>query len=180
MNVQFAARRRKCLCPLKNDTGKNNGDNHPKYLLRFTLQIWGLSNGFKYIFTNLSSGNWNIFLVVFFVLPQRKLPEEKENRLLYEERCSANWKLAGGVLIAGGNTPIARVSLYEDFFVVSLLGIKKINYSQVLSVSFKSSWFSKSMTINLGKGRSLVIRAKNMEKIQSIIMAKNPVVGEKK
>ena len=115
------------------------------------------------------------FIFAFFVLPQRKLPDEKGIKLLHEERCSGYWKSLGGALVAGGNIPIARISFYEDFFVISLLGISKINYSDVVSSSFKSKWFSKSVTINLVNGRSLVINAKNVEKkIKSIITTKNP------
>jgi len=114
-----------------------------------------------------------VFLLLIFVLPRRRLTEEKGIKLLYEEHCSANWKLAGGILVAGGNVPMARVSFYEHFFVVSLMGITKIYYSEVLSSSIQSNWFSKSITIKLAKGRSLVIRAKNLEKIQSIIEKEN-------
>jgi len=114
------------------------------------------------------------FIFAIFVLPQRKLPEEKGIKLLHEERCSGYWKSLGGALVAGGNIPIARISFYEDFFVISLLGIAKVNYSDIVSSSFKNKWFSKSIMINLANGRGLVINAKNVEKIKSIITTKNP------
>lgn len=110
-------------------------------------------------------------LLVMFVLPQRKLPEEQERKPLYEERCSANWQFAGGAVVAGGNIPIARISFYDGFFVVALLTLTKVQYSEVLSTSFKSGWLSSSITIHLPKGRSLVIRPKKIEKIRSLIEA---------
>lgn len=108
-------------------------------------------------------------LLVMFVLPQRKLPEEKEKKPLYEERCSANWRFAKGAIIAGGNIPIARISFYDDFFVVALGTLTKVLYSEVLSTSFKSGWLSSSITIHLAKGRSLLIHPKNFEKVRSLI-----------
>ncbi len=117
-------------------------------------------------------------LTFIFVLPKRKLVEEKGITPLYEERCSANWKFGGGALIAGGNIPIARISFYENFFVVSMLCPTKINYSEIISADFKSNWFSKSVTLYFDKGNSLVIRPQNVKKIQSIVAAKNPKVFE--
>jgi len=111
------------------------------------------------------------FLLAIFVLPQRKLPEEKDQKPLYEERCSVNWQFAGGVLSAGGNIPIARVSFYDGFFVVALLTLTKVHYSEVLSTSFKSGWLSRSITMHLAKGRSLVIHPKNIEKIRVLLEA---------
>ena len=111
-------------------------------------------------------------MLTMFVLPQRKLPEEKEKKALYEEKCSANWRFAGGVIIAGGNIPIARISFYDDFFVVALVALTKVHYSEVLSTSFKSGWLSNSITIHLEKGRSLLIRPKNFEKVRSLIEVK--------
>lgn len=108
-------------------------------------------------------------LLAIFVLPQRRLPEEKEEKPLYEERCSANWRFAKGTVIAGGNIPIARISFYDDFFVVALMTLTKVHYSEVLSTSFKSGWLSNSITIQLAKGRSLLIHPKNFKKVQSLI-----------
>jgi hypothetical protein len=112
-----------------------------------------------------------ILLMAMFILPQRKLPEEKEVKPLYEERCSANWRFARGAVVAGGNIPIARISFYDDFFVVALVTLTKVLYSEVLSTDFKKGWLSKSITINFAKGRSLVIHPKNFEKVRSLIEA---------
>ena len=82
-------------------------------------------------------------------------------------------------MVAGSIFP-SRISFYEDFVVVSLLTHTKINYSEISSLSCKSDWFSKSMTISLGSGRSLVISTKNIEKIQSIIIMKNKKIKMRK
>lgn len=110
------------------------------------------------------------FFLIIFILPQRKLPEEKGKKLLHEERCTVIWKSLGGTIQAGGIIP-SRISFYDDFFVVSLIGHSKINYSEVTALSCKSNWFSRTITFSFGKGRSLVINVKNMEKIESIIKA---------
>lgn len=108
-------------------------------------------------------------LLAMFFFPKRKLPEEKERQLLYEERCSANWRFAKGMIVAGGNIPMARISFYNDFFVVALGTVTKVFYTEVLSTSFKNSWLSSSITIHLAKGRSLLIHSKNPEKIQFLL-----------
>lgn len=108
-------------------------------------------------------------LLAMFVLPKRKLPEEKERKLIYEERCSANWRFAKGAVIAGGNIPIARISFYDDFFVVALGTLTKVLYSEILSTTYRSSWLSSSITIHLAKGRSLLIRPRNFKKVRSLI-----------
>ena len=114
-------------------------------------------------------GIGTFLLLAMFVLPQRKLPEEKNKKPLYEERCSANWRLAKGVVIAGGNIPMARISFYDDFFVVALGALTKVLYSEVLSTSFKKGWLSSSITIHFAKGRSLLVYTKNFEKVRSLI-----------
>lgn len=119
-----------------------------------------------------------LLLVTMYVLPQRRLPEEKQRRPLYEERCSANWRFARGAIIAGGNIPIARISFYDDFFVVALGTLTKVPYSEVLSTDFKKSWLSKSITIHLTKGRRLVIHPRDLERVRSVIEASGvKVVG---
>lgn len=112
-----------------------------------------------------------LLLVTMFVLPQRRLPEEKGRKPLYEERCSANWRFARGAIVAGGNIPIARISFYDDFFVVALGTLTKVPYSEVLSTEFQKGWLSKSITIHFTKGRSLVIHPKNFDKVRSVIEA---------
>lgn len=120
-----------------------------------------------------SIGIGGFLLFVMFVMPRRKLPEEKERKPLYEERCSANWRLAGGSLTVGGNLPIARIAFYDDFFVIALMALKKISYSEIVSVSCNSGWLSKSITINFAKSKSLIIYPKKIEKILSLIKANN-------
>lgn len=111
-------------------------------------------------------------LLAMFVVPLRRLPEEKKEKPLYEERCSAKWRFAKGTIIVGGNIPIARVSFYDDYFVVAMGTLAKVFYSEVLSTSFKSGWLSNSITIQLAKGRSLLIRPKNFKKVQSLIQTR--------
>jgi len=108
-------------------------------------------------------------LLAMFLLPNRKLPEEKTRTPLHEERCSAHWRFAKGAVVAGGNVPIARISFYDDFFVVALGSLTKVLYSEVLSTTFKSGWLSRSITIHFAKGRSLRIHPKNYKKVQSLI-----------
>jgi len=111
------------------------------------------------------------FFFLIFVLPLRKLPEEKGLKLLYQERCSVTWKYLGGWM-ATGSIVYSRISFYEDFFVVSVIGNTKIDYSEISALSCKGYWFLKSMTISLGHGRSLIISTKNIEKIRSLIAKK--------
>jgi hypothetical protein len=113
-------------------------------------------------------------LVAVFVLPQRKLVEERARKPLYEERCSANWRFAHGVLVAGGNIPMARISFYDDFFVVALVKLTKVLYSEILSTNSKSGWLSNSITIRFGNGRSLVLHPKNFERVRSLIEGNRP------
>lgn len=114
-----------------------------------------------------------VFLILtMLLLPQRKLLDEKEKKPLYEERCAANWRSRGGGLVAGGNIPVARISFYDDFFVIALINLTKVNYSDVLSAAFKSGGLSNSVTIHLAKGSSLVIHPKNLEKLRSLMSEK--------
>ena len=111
-----------------------------------------------------------VFLLsMMFVLPRRKLPEEKEQKSLHEEKCSAEWRFAKGFIGAGGNIPIARISFYDTFFVVAMGILTKVLYSEVLSTSFKSGLLSNSVTIHLAKGQSLFFHTRNSEKIRSLI-----------
>jgi hypothetical protein len=113
-------------------------------------------------------------LGAMFVLPRRKLAEEKEKKPLYEERCSAYWRFARGAVVAGGNIPIARISFYDDFFVVALVKLTKAFYSEVLSTDFKAGWLSNSITIHFATGRSLVLHPKNFEKVRSLVETSAP------
>lgn len=108
-------------------------------------------------------------LAVILVLPKRRAPEEKGKPLLYEERCSFHWRRLKGGIVGGGNIPISRVSFYDGFFVVALLHPTIVLYADISSVSFKNSWISTSITIELATGRGLRIYPKNAERMLSII-----------
>ena len=103
------------------------------------------------------------------VLPKRKAPEEAGKQPLYEERCSFYWRWLKGGVIAGGNIPVARVSLYDTFLVVALVHPTKVPYSDISSISLEKSWISNSITIELVTGRGLRIYPKNGERIVSLI-----------
>lgn len=113
-----------------------------------------------------------ILMAAMFVLPNRRLPEEKGKKPLYEERCSAKWRFARGAVVAGGNIPIARISFYDDFFVVALGTLKKVLYSEVLSTNSTKGWLSPSITIHFSKGQSLVVHPKHLERVLSVMEAK--------
>ncbi|HEY6873035.1 MAG TPA: hypothetical protein VI298_09960 [Geobacteraceae bacterium] len=113
-------------------------------------------------------------LLTMFALPWRRLPEEKETKPLYWEKCSAKWQFAKGALIAGGNIPIARVSFYGDFLVIAMLCVTKIYYTEIESVTFKKGWFSSTITIHLAKGRNLLINPRNYDKVRALIEAHVP------
>jgi len=108
--------------------------------------------------------------MTLFVLPRLRLPEENGEIPLYEERFSPYWALNRGVAKTGWKAvaPI-RTSFYEDFFVVHSLTLKKIHYTEVLSISFTKNLFSNPMTIHLANGKSLILCPKNSEKIQSLL-----------
>ena len=111
------------------------------------------------------------FLLLIFVLPLRKTPEEKTREALYEERCSINWRYKGGI-IAGGNIPIARISFYDEFFVVALINATKVPYTDVLSCSSKSGWLSSSIEVTITGGRRLLIYSKNVKNVARLIKEK--------
>ena len=108
-------------------------------------------------------------LTAIFVLPKRKAPEEKGKQPLYEERCSLYWKWFKGGMVAGGNIPIARISLYDSFFIVALIHPTKIPYSDISSVSLRKGWMSNSIIIQLVTGSSLHVHPRNVEKMLSLI-----------
>lgn len=117
-------------------------------------------------------GIGSFLLMTIFFLPLRKLPEEKGKKPLHTEKCSTYWQSLGGVFVAGGNLP-ARISFYDDFFVVARITFVKIHYSEIKSSSFKRGWLSNSVKLDFGKGRTLFFRPKNLEKVRSLIEAES-------
>lgn len=109
-----------------------------------------------------------LLVAAIFILPQRKLPDEKGAKLLHSERCFAYWKAFGGLLVSGANFP-ARVSFYEKFFVVSRITLAKFYYSDIKSASFRRNWFSRSAILNFSDGRSLILSPRNIDKVRSLI-----------
>ena len=111
------------------------------------------------------------FLIVAFILPLRRRPEERGENTLNEERCSIKWRLFGG-LVAGGSIPLTRISFYNDFFVKALYNITLINYSEFKSASVKRNILSKSISLYLSDGRCLDIYPNNLDKVISVIETK--------
>lgn len=110
-----------------------------------------------------------VVLATLFLLSRRKLAEEMGKQPLYEERCSASWRFAHGVVVAGANIPIARISFYDDFFVVALVRVTMVRYSEIQSADFRNGWLSNSITIQLAKGRRLVLHPRNLERVRSLV-----------
>jgi hypothetical protein len=71
-------------------------------------------------------------------LSYRRAKEEKGLTPLYEERCKA-----GGLLLGNPHKWSRRVSLYENFLVVTMFWPKVIRYEDVHSISLQRSLFSK-------------------------------------
>ncbi len=117
------------------------------------------------------------FLLVIFVLPHRKIAEEKGKTILYEERCSVSWRYKWGIT-SGGNIPIGRITFYDNFFVVSFIVITKVLYSGVKSISLKRGWLSTTMTINLADSRSLLLHPRNPEKMELVIAERTRIIQE--
>ncbi len=110
----------------------------------------------------------SLLWLISFLLSQRKLPEEKGKDSLHTERCATYWRALGGMLGIGGNLP-ARISFYDDYFVVARLTLNKVPYSEIRSISFKRGWILNSVTVHFDKGRSLFFHPRNIEKVQSLI-----------
>jgi len=68
-------------------------------------------------------------LLVIFVLPNRKLKEEKGKEILFSERCSVYWRVHG-LIGSGGNLP-ARITFYDKFFVVARVTIAKFYFKDI-------------------------------------------------
>lgn len=124
------------------------------------------------------AGIGGFFLLAIFFLPLRKLPEEHGKKPLHTERCSTYWRALGGALVAGGNLP-ARISFYDDFFVIARMTLVKFRYDEIRSISFKRGWIFNSVTIHFEDGRSLLFHPKNIEKVRSLIEV-NAHKGRKK
>ncbi|WP_347989706.1 hypothetical protein [Methylomonas sp. AM2-LC] len=63
-----------------------------------------------------------VFFAIIFILPFRKLPEEKMKLSLHSERCTTYWKAMHGILVSGG--PSARITFYDNFFIVARVTIQ--------------------------------------------------------
>ena len=50
-------------------------------------------------------------------------------------------------VVAGGDIPIARIPFYDDFFLVALVTLTKVLYSEVLSTDFKKGWLPVRLTL---------------------------------
>jgi hypothetical protein len=111
-----------------------------------------------------------IFFATIFILPFRKLPEEKEKKSLHSERCTSYWKAMNGFLVSGG-TP-ARIAFYENFFVVARVTIAKFYYHDIKSAIFRPHFILNKVTLNFGKGRTLIFYTWHISKIQTLIEAR--------
>jgi hypothetical protein len=105
------------------------------------------------------------FMVAIFILPLRKLNEEKDKVKLHSEHCTANYSY--GALTGGGGIP-KRITFYDNFFVVAGSTIAKFDYKDILSVTYERKWYSKSVTIKFS-GRTLTISSSHIDKIESIL-----------
>ena len=68
-----------------------------------------------------------------FALPNRRAPIEKDLTPAYQERCIVVFEGALGFR-AGGNLPVWRVSLYDEFLVVSFLRQVVVRYDEIASI----------------------------------------------
>ena len=108
-----------------------------------------------------------VFFAIIFILPFRKLSEEKMKQSLHSERCTAYWKAMHGVLVSGG--PSARITFYDDFFVVARVTIAKFYYKDIKSAKFRPNFILNKITLNFGEGRSLIFYTWHISKIQKLI-----------
>lgn len=67
-----------------------------------------------------------------------------------------------------------RVSFYNEYFVVAGISKKKYYYSDIKYVSFRRSFFSKSIAIGFNNRHSLVLHTKDLNKIDSILKPRIP------
>jgi hypothetical protein len=114
-----------------------------------------------------------IAFIVLFLVPQRRTKNELGLVPLYEERCTGR-KTFGYGFTFGGNIPSWRISLYDNFVVISFPRATSIPYGDIASVEYKQQFLSKGMRIQThGPALNIVLYPRQPNKIIEILRAKN-------
>ena len=109
-------------------------------------------------------------LIGLISLSYRRSKEEKGLTPLYEERC-----MAGGLLMS--RRWYRRVSLYENFLVVSMAWPKVIRYEDIHVISSGHGLFSKNVSIEYKDGLfegTFYFAAKQPAKALAILQSRCP------
>ena len=111
---------------------------------------------------------------VFLSLLRSK--EESGQSPLHEERCSIRRGIGLGLVI-GGNVPLWRCSLYDNFMVISMFFTIIIPYIEIDQVERQSSFLSSSVRIDWRQGgghrmETIRIFTRHPDKIEKLIKAK--------
>lgn len=115
-----------------------------------------------------------IIFISFFFLPRRKSHEETGITPLYEERCSIR-KSVGFGMFAGGNLPLGRVSLYDNFMVIAFLWPTLIPYSEIERVEYKRHLLSKGIYIHQRSSRNqgvITLFPRYPEKVMEVLSSR--------
>lgn len=113
-----------------------------------------------------------VALLFFVIKPRRKLPEEKDLKPLYTERCSATTR-AGLGLRFGTNMPTCRLTLYEHGMVIAVVAPIWVKYEDIEQVKSVRSWLSRRVDISVRDPKvAASFNVRSPERIASILRAK--------
>lgn len=111
-----------------------------------------------------------IFLLLF-VLPRRKSSDEVGIRPLHEERCNIRKSLGFG-FFAGGNLPVWRLSLYQDFIIIAFLWPILIRYADIDRVEYKRHLLSSGIYIFQRNRTVITLFPRNPEKVIEVLASR--------
>ncbi len=107
-------------------------------------------------------------------LSRLRSKEESDQVPLHEERCSIRRDVGLG-LVMGGNLPLWRCSLYDNFMVISMFSSIVIPYQEIDQVEQQRSLLSPSVRIEWHGGRrkeTIRIFTRHADKIEKLIKAR--------
>ena len=131
----------------------------------------------------IDSAVWSLFIVgvvgVLLLSPvflsRLRSKEESGQSPLHEERCSIRRGIGLGLVI-GGNVPMWRCSLYDNFMVISMFSSIIIPYIEIDQVERQKSFLSSSVRIDWRQGghrmETIRIFTRHPDKIEKLIKAK--------
>lgn len=105
--------------------------------------------------------------------PKRRIKNEVGLTALYEESCSGHTNLGFGFSM-GGNISNWRISLYDEFVLLSSITKVSIPYASIEMVEYKRSLISKGLHISSRDAKiDVTLFPRNIDRIVEILRSKN-------